>query len=166
MFVPFEELSPDVRVWIYQLNRKIDEQEKGSIENIVKEFCNRWEAHGAPLKASYQLIYNHFLILAVDEKAASARGCSIDGSVRVLKEIGSRMNLDFFDRTLAAFLVNDSVVVYPINMLKELFDSGTLSSSVNTFNNLVGSKAEYISNWKIPVSKSWLSKYLPKSALA
>lgn len=166
MFVPFKELSPDVRIWIYQLNRRIDEQEKDSIENIVKEFCNRWEAHGAPLKASFQIAYNHFLILAVDENVASASGCSIDGSVRVLKEIGSSMNLDFFDRTLATFLVDDSVVAYPIAKLKELFESGTLSSSVDTFNNLVGSKAEYISNWKIPVNKSWLSKYLPKSALA
>lgn len=166
MFIPFEELSPNARVWIYQLDRKIDEQDRKTIEDAVKKFCNQWEAHGAPLKTSYQIAHNHFLVLAVDEDVASASGCSIDGSVRVLKEIGARLNLNFFDRTLAAFLINDSVVTYPIAELKELFSSGTLNSSVLAFDNLVASKAMYLKNWKVPVNQSWLAKYLPKGALA
>ena len=166
MYVPFEELTPSARVWIYQFDREINENEKGTISNGIQSFCKQWQAHGAPLKTSFRIEYDHFLILAVDENVASASGCSIDGSVRVLKEIGSHLNLDFFNRTLGSFLVNDKVVVYPIAKLKQLFSDGILNTSVYTFNNLIGSKAELGESWKIPVSQSWLAKYLPKSALA
>ncbi|HEY5691220.1 MAG TPA: hypothetical protein VIS49_07180 [Cyclobacteriaceae bacterium] len=166
MFVPFEELSPTARVWIYQLDRSVNEQEKSEIEKVIKGFCHQWQAHGAPLRTSFQLIHDHFLVLAVDEKAGIASGCSIDGSVRVLKELSERYNIDFFNRTLATFLIDDEVVAYPLNQLKGLFSSGTLSSTATTFNNLVESKAAFLENWMVPVGKSWLSKYLPKSTLA
>lgn len=166
MFVPFEEISPTARVWIYQLDRSVTEQEKGEIGKVIKEFCHQWQAHGSPLYTSFQLMYDHFVVLAVDEKAASASGCSIDGSVRVLKELGARHNIDFFNRSLAAFLINDEIVVYPLNQLKEIFTSGTLSPATTTFNNLVESKADFLDNWMVPAGKSWLAKYLPKSTLA
>lgn len=166
MFIPFEELSATARVWIYQLDRSVNEQEKSEIEKVIKGFCNQWQAHGAPLRTSFQLMHNHFLVLAVDEKAGSASGCSIDGSVRVLKELGERYDIDFFNRTLAAFLINNEVVAYPLNQLKELFASGTLSPTAITFNNLVESKAAFLAHWMVPVSNSWLTRYLPKSTLA
>lgn len=166
MFIPFEELSPSARVWVYQLDRSVNGQEKSEIENAIRGFCHQWQAHGAPLRTSFQLIHDHFLVLAVDEKAGSASGCSIDGSVRVLKELGERYNIDFFNRTLAAFLIDDEVVVYPLNQLKELFSSGTLSATATTFNNLVESKAAFLESWMVPVGRSWLSRYLPKSTLA
>lgn len=166
MFVPFEELLPTARIWIYQFDREINSRERETIKNEILKFCEQWQAHGAPLKTSFQIEYNHFLILAVDEDVASASGCSIDGSIRVLKEIGSQLSLDFFNRTLVGFLINDKVVVHPISKLKGLFNAGTLNNRVRTFNNLVGSKVEFVQNWKIPVSQSWLAKYLPKSALA
>lgn len=166
MFVPFEELSPTARVWIYQLDRSISGLEKSEIGKAIKGFCHQWQAHGAPLRTSFQLIHNHFLVLAVDETAGSASGCSIDGSVKVLKELGERYDIDFFNRTLAAFLINNEIVVYPLNQLKEIFTSGTLSPAATTFNNLVESKAAFLENWMVPVGKSWLAKYLPKSTLA
>lgn len=166
MYVPFEELSPSARVWVYQLDREINNLEKGMIEKEIRGFCDQWQAHGAPLKASFQIENNHFLILSVDENVASASGCSIDASVRVLREISNQLNLDFFNRSLVAFVVNEKVIVHPLANLKELFNKGTLSATDRTFNNLVGSKGELAKNWKIPVSQSWLAKYLPKSTLA
>ncbi len=166
MFVPFEELSPTARVWVYQLDRTVSDQVALEVEKVIKGFCDQWQAHGAPLQTSYQLAHRQFLILAVDEKAGSPSGCSIDGSVRVLKELGAKHNIDFFDRTLAAFLLNNKVVLYPLMQLKELFASGTLSPSTITFNNLVETKTAFLENWMIPVGKSWLARYLPKSALA
>lgn len=166
MLVSFNELPSTARVWIYQLNRSVTAVERSEIEKVIRLFCNQWQAHGAPLKTSYQLLNDHFLMLAVDENAGGASGCSIDGSVRILKELGAKYNIDFFDRTLAAFLIDDKVIVYPIGNLKELFADGTLSSITVTFNNLVLTKGDFLENWMIPVNKSWLAKYLPKSTLA
>lgn len=166
MFVPFNELSDRARVWVYQMNRQISPSEKEEMASIMESFCVQWQAHGAPLQASFDIAHHQFLILAVDENAGGASGCSIDGSVRLLKDVGAQMNVDFFDRTLVALLIDNQVSVFPLSKLKELFGSGTLNASMVTFNNLVATKAEYQQNWEVKVADSWLARYLPKSTLA
>lgn len=166
MYIPFNDISRDSRVWVYQLDREVNDQESAFIATVMKQFCGRWQVHGAPLQTSFELFHNHFLVLAVDEKSGGASGCSIDGSVNTVKEIGSRLGIDFFDRTKIAFRVADRIVVHPMNQLKELFVSGTLNQDTITFDNLVTTKSELLARWEVPVSRSWLAKYLPKKALA
>lgn len=166
MFVPFDDLLEEARVWVYQLNRELTDLEKSKIELVMKDFCGQWLAHGAPLRTSFQMVHNYFLILAVDENAGNASGCSIDGSVRVLKELGTQLNIDFFDRTMAAFLIDNKVQLHPIAKLKDLFNEGALNAAMPTFDNLVATKSSYLKNWQVPIAQTWLSKYLPKGALA
>jgi len=166
MFIPFEKLPLHSRVWIYQADRPFSNNEENVISSSLMSFCSQWEAHGNPLQTSFKIDCHQFVILAVDENSAGASGCSIDGSVRVLKELGNQMNIDFFDRSKVAFLENEQVRSYSLSQLKSLFQSGELTHSSQTFNNLVASKAEWETNWKISVQKSWLTKYLPKDTLS
>jgi len=166
MYIPFEKLPPYSRVWIYQANRPFSNDEEKVISNSLMSFCSQWEAHGNPLQTSFKIEYYQFVILAVDENLAGASGCSIDGSVRVLKELGNQLNIDFFDRSKVAFLENEKVRNYSLAQLKSLFQSGDLTSASQTFNNLVANKTEFESNWKTSVQKSWLTKYLPKDTLS
>ncbi|MEP2669952.1 MAG: hypothetical protein ABJH04_13195 [Cyclobacteriaceae bacterium] len=166
MFIPFNEISNQARVWVYQTSREINASEAEEINEVLNAFCSQWQAHGAPLKTSFDIAFNHFIILAVDENSGGASGCSIDGSVRILKDLGAKLNIDFFDRTQVAFLLNNKVSLFPMTKLKELFAEGTLNASTSTFNNLVATKEEYLRNWKVEVGDSWLARYLPKSTLA
>jgi len=166
MFIPFEKLPPHSRIWIYQADRPFSNDEEKIISNSLTNFCSQWGAHGNPLQTSFKIEYHQFVILVVDESSADASGCSIDGSVRVLKELGNQLTLDFFDRSKVAFLENEKVHTYSLIQLKSLFQSGDLTSASQTFNNLVANKAELESNWKTSVQKSWLTKYLPKDTLS
>lgn len=166
MFIPFEKLPPYSRIWIYQSDRPSSVDEEKIISDSLMNFCSRWEAHGNPLQTSFKIEYHQFVVLAVDESSAGASGCSIDGSVRVLKELGRQLGIDFFDRTKVAFLEGDKIQSYSLSQLKSLFESGGLTSNSQTFNNLVASKAELETDWKISVQKSWLTKYLPKDTLS
>jgi len=166
MLVPFEKLPPHSRLWIYQANRPFSIDEETNVSDSLASFCSQWEAHGNPLQASFKIDYHQFVILAVDEKSAEASGCSIDGSVRVLKELGNQLTIDFFDRSGVAFFENGKINTYFLPQLKSLFESGQLSPSSQTFNNLVTNKAEWEISWKISVGKSWLAKYLPKDTLS
>ena len=166
MFVPFEKLPPYSRIWIYQANRPFSSDEEKIISNSLMNFCSQWEAHGNPLQTSFKIEYHQFVILVVDESSAGASGCSIDGSVRVLKELGNQLNIDFFDRSRVAFLESEKVRSYSLVQLKSLFQSGDLTSASQTFNNLVANKSEWETNWKTSVQKSWLTKYLPKDTLS
>ncbi len=103
MFIPFEKLPPHSRIWVYQSDRPFSVDEEKVISGSLITFCSQWEAHGSPLQTSFKIEYHQFVILAVDESSAGASGCSIDGSVRVLKELGNHLSIDFFDRSLVAF---------------------------------------------------------------
>jgi hypothetical protein len=166
MYVKFNELPENSRIWIYQAGRKLSTEEKRVAEAALQEFCESWVAHQQALKTSFSIEFDQFIILATDEDYHLPSGCSIDSSVRALKELGSQLDVDLFDRTKVAFLDKDDVVVYPLSKLKRLFESGELTGSSITFNNLIPSRGDLASNWKTSVENSWLAKYLPNSALA
>ena len=166
MYILFEKLPPSSRIWVYQADRSFSPEEEKLVYERLADFCSAWEAHGDALSTSFKIEFHRFIILCVDESSAGASGCSIDGSVRVLKELGLQLNIDFFDRTKIAFLQNGGIETYSLNQLRSLFESTQLKPSTLTFNTLVGTKAEWEANWKIAAEKSWLVKYFPKDALS
>jgi hypothetical protein len=166
MYLPFESLPEHSRVWIYQANRAFTPGEKNQLATGLKALCEQWSAHGTPLHTSFAIAFDQFVVMIVDEKQHGASGCSIDGSVRYLKGLQNELCLDFFDRSNVAILKDSGVVLYPLTELKSLFERRTLSGDTITFNNLVGTKAEWAMHWQQPVSSSWMARYLPKTAVA
>src|ERR1041385_5906330 len=99
MYVKFNELPENSRIWIYQASRKLSPTEKQLAEAALQEFCESWVAHQQPLKTSFSIEHDQFIILATDEDYHLPSGCSIDSSVRALKALGSQLGGDLFDRT-------------------------------------------------------------------
>ena len=165
MYVPFQSLPDHARIWVYQASRKLTVAEAEKVRSNKQGFCEQWEAHGQALHSSFRIDYNQFLIVGVDEGVHSASGCSIDGSVRILKGYHSELGVNFLDPSQVAFILNSEVKLFPRLELKSLFESGQLNGATRTFNNLVATKADFLKKWEIPVEKSWMVKYLPKTAL-
>jgi hypothetical protein len=166
MYVPFNNIPDHSRIWIYQASRKLTGPERQRATDLLKAFCDTWTAHQQELKTSFTIEHDQFIILAADEDYHQPSGCSIDSSVRALKDLQNQLGVDFFDRTRVAFMVNDEVVTRPLANLRGVFESGELAADTLTFDNLVPSRGDLSRKWKTPVEKTWLAKYLPNSALA
>ena len=93
MYIPFEEMSPNSRVWIYQADRQLSNQEVSLIEDSSKQFLSEWAAHGNALKSSFSVFHDKFLVISVDENYNSASGCSIDASVGLVRKLESELKL-------------------------------------------------------------------------
>jgi hypothetical protein len=165
MYVSFKNLSDNSRLWIYQANRPFSETEEKIISESLNGFCEQWAAHGHALKTSFKIEHHQFVLLAADESFNLPSGCAIDSSVHIIKDLQKKTDIDFFNRSLIAFLINEKVSVLPMTLLKDEFASGTLSSNTLTFNNLVATKAEWQTQWVTPVKNTWLARYLPKSVV-
>src|SRR5688572_33306158 len=139
MFVPFDQLEDSARIWIYQAERKLTEPEKNTISETLSAFTHQWVAHGNPLKTSFKIFHDQFIVLAADENFEQASGCSIDGAVRTIQEIDNTFKLNLFDRTQVAFL-NDSVMVIKQSDLLKSLESGVWKHNTLTFNNVLVSK--------------------------
>lgn len=165
MYIPFEELSAESRVWIYQGSRPFTSHEEELVSKALKVFCEQWNAHGQALKSSFRIENNQFVIMSVDEDFHNPSGCSIDSSVGVLRQIHSVTGVDLLDRSKISFYLDGQVMLIPLSDVKANFISGRLQASTITFNTLATTKAEWEEKWQIPAEKSWMVKYLSKTAL-
>jgi hypothetical protein len=148
--------SADSKVWIYQANRVFSLQEAIDIEEMLDEFASQWKSHGIPVKGAGYLFFGQFIILMADETATGVSGCSTDSSVRLIKDIEQKFNVNMFDRMTLAFAVKDKIQLLPLAQLQYAADNGFIDGDTLYFNNLVQTKEELENKWIIPVKDSWL----------
>jgi hypothetical protein len=160
-----QEFSPQSRVWIYQSSRMFLLSEALEIEELLNKFSSEWRSHGAEVDAYANLFFGQFIILMADERKAGVSGCSTDSSVRFIKELGERFQVDFFNRTNLAFIVKDKIQLLPLNQIDYALNNNFIDKDSLYFNNLVQTKEEMENKWIIPVKDSWLNKKLSAARL-
>ncbi len=161
MYVPFDQLPDHSRLWIYQSSRPFSQEEQLQISVALKTFCEQWNAHQQPLNSSFDIRFDRFIILSVDEGVHAASGCSIDSSVAVIRQIAEQFRVDMFNRLDQALLLDEQVVVKSLAEIKKELAAETLSEDTKVFNNLVKDLAEFKSGWIVPIADSWLSRFVP-----
>lgn len=162
MFVPFETLSNSARLWIFQAESKFSPDELTIISRQLQLFINGWSAHGQPLRASFNILEDRFIFLAVDESLHHASGCSIDDSVHVIREIGNLIHQDLFRRDVVSFKMGDKLETIKVSDLKTAFKEGVWNEKTLTFNTLAGTKGQLENEWLVPAQTTWLKRYIVK----
>ena len=161
MYVPFDALGDSARIWVYQSGRKFTETEKNTISETLSAFTHQWVAHGNPLKTSFKIFHDQFIVLAADESFNEASGCSIDGAMRVIQEIDRQFTLCLFDRTKVAFLKEQINIINQVDLLKSL-EQGIWNQDTPVFNNVLSVKGDLTTKWIVPANQTWLKRYLTK----
>ena len=159
MYVPFENLPEDSKIWIYQSNRKFSDDEMTEIENDLKSFIVNWSAHGIVLEASYLLKYNRFIILAVNQEVQQATGCSIDSSVAFIQKLEQKYQVDLLDKMNVTFKNGEHIAHKSLIDFKRMAKEKAVTANTIVFNNLVNSIEEFNENWEVPAGESWHSRF-------
>jgi hypothetical protein len=134
------------------------------MEYMLREFVQKWDSHGAPVKGYANLFFGRFIIIVADETATGVSGCSTDSSVRLIKSIEEKFKVDMFNRQFLAFVVKEKIEQVPLSQLSYAFENKFIDEETLYFNNTVLTKKQLIENWITPVKNSWLMKQLqPKS---
>jgi hypothetical protein len=153
----------NARVWVYQSNKELTDAEVSLVKEEGLKFISDWSAHGADLKASFDVLYNRFIVIAVDERQAMASGCSIDKSVNFMKQLEKKLNLNLFDRMQVAYREGDKIIATSLNNFETLAASGKINENTIVFNNLVTTKSDFDTQWETPVKNSWQSRVLKQA---
>lgn len=148
------------RVWVYQSDKNLSEEQIAGIENGLSEFFSQWKSHGENVKADFKILHNRFLVLVADA-ADPLCGRAMDASVRFVKETGEKMQINFLNRRQIAYCDNDNIKTFSLNEIPELFQKGILKEDTLIFNNGISTKKEFDSNWKIAMKDSWLKMKIP-----
>lgn len=105
MFIPFIQLGQNTQVWTYCANRFLNQSEQAELSALLQSLCEHWQSHGQDVKASFKIMHDAIIVLAVDQDFCATGGCSIDSSVNQMKQISQKMDLNLFSRK--NFLLKD-----------------------------------------------------------
>ena len=124
MYVPFDTLPEESKIWIYQSNRKFSDEEIQDIEKDLTAFLENWTSHGQHLEASFVTKYNRFIIIAVNQEVQPATGCSIDASVQFIQNLEQKYGVDLLDKMNVTFKMGEHVAFKPLIEFKKLSKEG------------------------------------------
>jgi len=159
MYVDFENLNDNSRIWVYQSSREFNAEEIEAMEVKLKDFVNEWTRHGDDLKASFEIKYNHFIILAVDESFNQVSGCSIDASTHIFKQFESEFKVELLNKLNTAFKHGDHINVVSLADFQKYVKEDKIHPDTLVFNNMVQNKADLKTLWEVPANRSWHSRY-------
>jgi hypothetical protein len=160
MYVNFNTLPQNSRIWIYQADREFTRIEVDLLQENAIAFIEEWTRHGAALKGSFALKYNRFLILAVDESFANASGCSIDASVRFVKQMETLFSMDLMNKLNVTYKEGQTIHLVNLSTFQEYAKVQKITSETIVFNNMVQTKGDLESLWEVPAQQSWHRRFV------
>jgi len=159
MIVPFENLPPESRVWIYPSDRPFREEEYTKLKEALTDFLSSWTAHNQKLEAGFDLPYNRFIILGLNQEKVQASGCSIDASVHFIQELEKAFELSLLDKMNVTFKQGEYLVHKTLEDFKKMANERAISKSTIVFNNLVDTVDGYHNFWEVPAEESWHNRF-------
>ncbi len=160
MFVEYNELPNNSRVWVYQSDREFTSEEIAFISKNAEAFINQWTRHGSDLKGSFTIKYNQFLVLAVDEGFNNVSGCSIDASVHFVQELEKALQVDMMDKMNISFKIGDHINIVKMSAFREFAKQQKINAETVVFNNMISTKDELENVWEVPAEQSWHRRFL------
>lgn len=152
---------PDnAKVWIYQSNKQLDHDEENYLRVQIDDFLSAWESHGKMLKATFEIFYNLFVVIFVDEEGDAMCGRAKDASVRLMKQLEQELEVEFLDRMIQAYKKDGKINIVHMNDFSQLIADKEINENTIVFNNTVTTKAEFDSKWEVPLKDSWHKQLL------
>jgi len=160
MYVSFNLLPPNAKVWIYQSDSNLSSKDVELIEKEVKFFLNNWSSHNKEIESSFEIRYNRFLIIGLNENINLASGCSIDKSVNFIKNLQSILKVNFLNRLDVAYKIGNEINSISLLEFQTMLRENKLSKDSIVYNNMIDTKKLYLNNWETTIENSWHKKFL------
>jgi hypothetical protein len=162
MHISFESQNDDSRIWIFQSTHYLEFEKVERISARLMNFLNAWQAHGKDLAASFTIIHDRFVIVALDEASYQATGCSIDKLSHFMQSLETELSISLLDRTQIAFR-DGNLLIEIIHMVdfRAALEAGEIDENTIVFNNLIENKGQLKRQWETTLSNSWHNQWLP-----
>lgn len=162
MYYKFDQLDDLSRIWLFQSTEYLEFEKVERISARLMNFVEGWQAHGNDLKASFTILHNRFVVVALDEASYQATGCSIDKLTHVIQALEKELQISLLDPTQIAFR-DENGLIQTIHMVdfRAALDSGDFDQDTVVFNNLIELKRQLDNEHETNVARSWHRQWLP-----
>ena len=160
MFVDYKSISNDAKVWVYPSSRKFYDTEIEAIENKIKGFIENWKLEDETFKASYQFLYNRFIIIVADDENSPLKNTDIDASVSFILELQETYKVALLDKMNVCFKQGKFVQYKELKDFKKLVKNRAVTAKTIVFDNLINNKEDLENYWEISIEESWYNRFL------
>lgn len=158
--VAFHDLPDDARLWVFTADRPVPDA--APLLAAVDAHLAQWAAHGVPLHCARDWRDDHFLAIAVDERATGASGCSIDGLFRVIARAQAQVGADLLASGRVAWRDKGGVIrVSPRADIEALAQAGAITAATPVYQTVVDTVGAWRAAFVRPARESWASSLLP-----
>ena len=103
-------MPDEARLWIYATDRELENQEIVDIRAQMDDFIANWHSHGRKVTASYEILYNRFILIAANILDSEISGCGIDASVHALEQIAGSASFAVLSGLHVLYRDNDGTI--------------------------------------------------------
>lgn len=160
MLVDYNSISDDAKVWIYPSSRKFYPTEINDVQQQLKNFVETWKVEDDTFKASYQLLYNRFIILVADTIENPLTNKDIDASVSFIISLQQKYEVQLLDKMNVCFKQGEFVQYKELKDFKNLLKNKAITGKTIVFDNLITNNYEFKNFWETPIEDSWYNRYL------
>ena len=158
----FNVLPGHSKVFIFQADKVLSDVDLNLISNELNVFIPGWAAHGSDLRADFKIFEKIFIVVGLDESQAAASGCSKDALTRCIKDIGSKINVDFFNRLNSVYVdTENNLKIVDMMTLKSLIQKDEVRINTKVYNNLIENKGQLDNDWLVDIKDSWHKTLVP-----
>lgn len=155
--VEFETLPDEARVWVFAADRDLFGTDAAAMLGAVDAFLSEWKAHGTPLRCARDWRDGRFLAVGVDQGAAGASGCSIDGLFRVFKEGADVLGASLLNPGMTYWRDADGKVRSSRRIeVRQLVENGTISQASPVFDTTVQDAGAWRRAFERPAADTWV----------
>jgi hypothetical protein len=164
MNIEFNHLPASSRVWVYAASRPLTETEQELVKSQALAFTDGWTAHQVPLKASFMIVKDVFLVFGVDIAHHDISGCGIDKSVHLVQKWEQELGVSFFDRMQLEYEQNGELRLSNKSGMQQALEQGVVNEHTPFYNKTVNTVGELNSIFIVPFKQSWVYSHLVKQA--
>ena len=162
MIVPFNDIPKWCKLWIFPSSRKFYPQEISELQESIEKFLNEWTLNGTPIINSYQVKYDRFIIIAVDNSEISLSVESIDTLTNFIIELQKKYDLMLLDKINVCYKQGEFVQYKDLKEFKKLIKARGVSQKTIVFDNMISTVEELEFDWEINIMDSFLGRLLQK----
>lgn len=157
MIIPFQDLSPQARIWIYPSSRKFYNEELPVVEEKITHFLANWLED---ISVGYQIFYDRFLIVGADQDDVVINTQQLDKLVQFILFLQDTFKVELLDRMNVCFKQGEFVQYKELKEFQQLIKQKAVSQKTIVFDNLIETKEELEQYWEIPITESWYNRFL------
>jgi len=159
MFVDYSTLSDEAKIWIYPCNRKFYPQEIDGLKEKLQNFIEGWKQDDAEFKASFQFLYNRFIVFVADENSELINA-DIDAQVAFILQLQEEYEVELLDKMNVCFKQGEYTQYKELKDFKKLVKNKAVTGKTIIFDNLIQTKSELENYWEVAITDSWYNRFL------